>query len=291
MTEIKTILVPFYGNEKELPALEAAFMLAKQHDSHVHCLHISPSANLFGYGDPMLPVHNFAEIKESIEKELQNQAQRAQTWFEDTAKKYHVPVTTQLDASHKQAAASWRHEVDTQADEAIAHAGRLADVIIISRIITEQHESYHSAIVASLFETGRPVMIMPTGETPKTIGKHIAIAWDASAEAAHTVAEARPLLKQAEKVRIITVDEKEKTGPIAQELALYLLVHNVKSDHVSIQTGSLSIGSAIMEEALKEGADMIVMGAFAHSRIRQMLLGGATSFMLDHAKLPIFMAH
>lgn len=291
MTDIKTLLAPFYGDEKELPALEAAFIIGKRFNAHINCLHVSPKVTPFFYGDAMAPVDVYEDMNIAIGKELKEQAKRAQIWFENTASKYDVSVTNRLQPDQKQATASWHHETDTEADKAIAHAGKLADIIIVSRVITEQHESYRSAIVAALFETGRSVIIMPTGKMPETIGENIAIAWDATPPASHAVAMARPFLTTANKVRIITVNEDGKDGPLAQDLAIYLLVHNIKSDHISVDEGSLSVGTALMEEAKKQGADMIVMGAFSHNRIRQMVMGGATSFMLDHAELPVFMMH
>lgn len=291
MTDIKTLLVPFYGDEKELPALESAFLIGKQFGAHIKCLHVSPKVTPFLNEDAMVPMYIYEDVKIAIEKKLKEQAKKAQIWFKNTASKYDVPVTNTLQPNQEQATASWHHEMDTEADEAIARTGRLADIIMVSRVITEQHESYRSAIVAALFETGRPVMIIPTGKTPKSIGKSIVIAWDGSPRSVHAMAMARPFLTHAEKVRIITVNEDHQEGPLAQDLTIYLQVHNITSDHVSVEKGSLSVGSALSEEARKQGADMIVMGAFTHSRIRQMVMGGATSFMLDHAELPVFMMH
>lgn len=285
---MKTILVPLYGDKKEASALEVAFILGKQFGSHVRGLHVSPRPQEIFYGDPMIPM---AGIIDSINKELKKQAKRAQTCFENIAAKHHIPITKTLSPEHETVAASWWHKTDEDADKAVAEAGRMADVIIISRVITEQHEDYSTVVITALFETGRPVMLIPPGKTPESVGKNIVIAWDGSQHCVHAIAMANPLLLVADKVRIITVDEGKQEGPKAQDLINYLEFHNIKSDHVSIYKGNLSIGAALLDEAKKQQADLIVMGAYTHSRIRQMVVGGATSFMMAHAELPVFMMY
>jgi nucleotide-binding universal stress UspA family protein len=291
MSFIKTILVPFYGDEREVTALEGAFLLAKQHHAHLRCLHVSPDAKAYNYRAPIAPMPIYQDLELEIQKQLDKKVAKAHQRFEEVAKKYGVHVTDGASGNADIAEASWHHEYDTQIEAAIAKHGKIADVIVVSQIINAQHGSTRSAIVAALFETGRPVLVIPQGKTPAHIGQHVVIAWDASKESSHAVALARPLLAQAEKVCIVTVDEEDHKGPLAQDLSLYLLAHNIASDHVSVAAGSLSVGSALMEEAKKQQADMIVMGAFAHSRMRQVIIGGATSFMLDRAELPVWMVH
>jgi nucleotide-binding universal stress UspA family protein len=291
MVAIKTILVPFYGDEKELPAVEAALMLGKRFKAHVTCLHISPSATAFGYGAALVPAHVSQQVEQAVKDELKEQAIKARKWFENAAAKANVTITNELRADEAISTASWQHEADKNADTVIAHAGRLADLIVISRHITESHESYSNAITAALFESGRPVLVMPPEAPQATLGENIVIAWDGSAIATHAVAAARPFLTEADKVRILYVEDGSHNGPLPQELTLYLLVHKVVADFISVDKGGLAVGPALLKAAKSQGADMLIMGAFSHSRIREMVLGGTTSHMLAVADIPVLMMH
>ena len=287
---IKTILVPFYGKEKELASIETALMLGKRFGAHVTCLHISPSANAFGYG-AMVPAHVYQQVEHAIKDELKEQAAKARQWFEDAAAKQNITISNELRAGESSATASWHHEADGDADKAIARAGKLADLIVISRTITESHEAYRDAIVAALFESGRPVLLMPPGAPLPYLGKKVLIAWDGSARATHAVAAARPFLTDADRVRIAYIDDGKQEGPLPQELTLYLLVHNIESDYLAVDAGGLGIGAALKKTVREQEVDLLVMGAFSHSHMREMLIGGTTQFMLEDAETPVLMMH
>ncbi len=288
---IKTILVPIYGEEAEAAALEAGFGLAKRYDAHLRCLHISPTAKAFEYHSPMVSHDAYLEIENTIQRELDIHADNAKNWFERLAKRFNVPVVDSLQLAKKNPTASWLHENNLEADHEIALAGRLADVIVISKATTETHESYRLAIIAALFESGRPVILMPAGNTEADFGKHIALAWDGGTRSVHALSTAMPLLRNAKRISILTAKEDKQKGPHADELQLYLAMHNITGTHVNIKNTGISVGKALLSEAANQGADMMVMGAFTHSRIRQIVMGGATNYVLGHATMPIFMMH
>ena len=144
-----------------------------------------------------------------------------------------------------------------------------------------------ATIDAALFDTGRPVLVAPP-TAPTTVGSRILIAWNGSSQASRAVAFAMPFLEKAQEVTI-AVGGHEGHVPAAS-LAVYLERHGIRAavENFSV-TGS--IGKAILDRAGRLGADMIVMGAYGHSRLREMMLGGATREVLSAATLPVLMAH
>ncbi|CAN7733372.1 universal stress protein [Bosea sp. LjRoot9] len=147
-------------------------------------------------------------------------------------------------------------------------------------------------IEAALFESGRPVLIVPeTGE--HFSAKRILIAWDGGASAARAVADAMPFLSAAEEVEILSViGEKDLTSLIAgADLAPHLARHGASVTVKNVVLSEQDVAGTIRQEAGAFGADFIVCGAYKHSRLREWLLGGVTQSLLKDCPLPILMSH
>ena len=150
---------------------------------------------------------------------------------------------------------------------------------------------------AALFDSGRPVLVTPPGDQggaskPFSVGGHVAISWNGSAEAARSVGSAMGLISKADKVTVLTVDSDRTSAARAPELADYLEWHGVVPDTRTFSADSgPSIGEALLAECGTLGVDLLVMGAYTHSRVRQLILGGVTRHVLEQATLPLFMAH
>ncbi|MEQ9608356.1 MAG: universal stress protein [Kiloniellaceae bacterium] len=172
--------------------------------------------------------------------------------------------------------------------EEIERLGRLADVIVMPHpSLTEGDES--ASMDAALFGTGRPVIAVPA-DTKKGFGGKVAVAWDGSREGAMAVTAALPLLKQATAVVVITAREDDDVvEPSA--LARYLAGHGITAKTWAYTPGSESIADGLLGQADHAGSDCLIMGAYGHSRLRERILGGATEGVLQHAKIPVLMAH
>jgi nucleotide-binding universal stress UspA family protein len=146
------------------------------------------------------------------------------------------------------------------------------------------------ALESALFESGRPLLIVPP-DPVEQIGRKIAIAWNGSTETARTVAFAQPFLQQAEEILIVSVGQGMVPGPSGQDLAQNMTRSGlaIRARHVDAE--GRSIGEAMLAESRAFGADLLIKGAYTQSRLRQMIFGGATSHILAHADLPVFMAH
>lgn len=145
---------------------------------------------------------------------------------------------------------------------------------------------------AILFGSGRPTLLLPDSTDVGVLG-HVVIAWDGSRVAARAVADARVFLERASTVTVVTVtDEKPLPGQgIGERLALGLRTRGLVAKAVAVQAGDSSIGTALQEHALKIGGNLLVMGGYGHSRVRDFVLGGATEGILADLRLPVLLSH
>jgi nucleotide-binding universal stress UspA family protein len=147
-----------------------------------------------------------------------------------------------------------------------------------------------SALEAALFESGRPVLIAPP-TPPDKLGDVVVVAWNGSTETARTIALAMPFLAQAETVLVLSVEDGMVPGPSGGEVAHGLMRNGIAAKTQQIRAGDRPVGAAILDHCREVGADLLLKGAYTHSRLRQMIFGGATSHILGAAELPVIMAH
>jgi nucleotide-binding universal stress UspA family protein len=144
---------------------------------------------------------------------------------------------------------------------------------------------------AALFESGRPVLIAPPSARSK-LGANILIAWNCSTEQARVTAFALPILKQASRVIVLTVEGGAAVpGPTGQQLCRYLQLNGVPAKPLTVGLNSRLTGEAMLDHANALGCDLLIKGAYTQSRLRQMIFGGTTRYILSNAELPVLMAH
>jgi nucleotide-binding universal stress UspA family protein len=172
-------------------------------------------------------------------------------------------------------------------DGALGSIGRLYDLTVLPR--PGGQGSRMPAFEAALFDSGRPVLMAPPKPGP-TLGESIIIHWNCSTETARAIAFAMPLLKLAKRVHLVTVEGNTVPGPSARDALGHLAAHGIVATERSVGMGK-GPGEAIVGEAAQVGADMILKGAYTQSRLRQMIFGGATSWILAKSELPVLFAH
>ncbi len=181
---------------------------------------------------------------------------------------------------------AFRRVVGRESDE-LARRGRLADLVIVGGPVAEG--GFSQAVETAMFATGRPLLMVP--ETlPERLGMSLAIAWDGTLGAARAAGAALPLLGRAETVTILTAD-MEKVGAKPSALADYLAEHGISARTWAFLPKAGALGERLLGEAEEAGADMLVMGAYGHSRLREMVLGGVTRSVTAKSKIPVFMVH
>ena len=149
-------------------------------------------------------------------------------------------------------------------------------------------------IDGALFNSGRPTLIMPAKGAPATLGTHPLLAWDGGSQAARSAADALPFLATAKTVRIAVAAtyfgmSRHGDEPGA-DVARWLAAHGANVSVEVIEPAGRSVAQALTDAADRDGCDMIVMGGFGHSRLRESLLGGVTSDFLDEPPLPLFVS-
>ena len=284
---IRRIFVPIRNDGKGENVLDHALALAGKtgHIEAVHCRPAPEDLIPFGVSVPAI-------LRDQISKsgdELAN-AEEAQITqqFEDYARANKLTMVD-IGKPHpkNKLSATWRIERGKQAN-IVSARGRLADVVAVARPDRDRAVG-RNTLEAALVNTGSLVMMCPPLSPPKKIGSHIAVAWNGSREAARAVSLAMPLLVAASTVSVMTMagEKLELTGA---HLLNFLSDHDIKATHTEIKSGS-NAGKVLLEGAKSVEADCLLMGAYGSSRGREMVFGGATQYVVDHADMPVLMAH
>lgn len=278
---IKTILVLSDALSHFEVALTSALELGRRLAAHVDVLHIEADPlSLAPFGANGVP----ASVQEQMKKALEADIEKRRTG----AREIYERLSAASDAS-----VSWHAAIGDEAEIAAA-AGRLRDLTVIGRpegtggTDLAADAPWRATLHAVLFNSGRPVLLLPQRPL-RVFGERIAVAWNGSAEAARAVAGALPFLRLAEQVTILSGGAVDPHASPAG-LAACLARHGVRVAAREFEPSYMSIGSALLDQSRLLGADLLVMGAYGHSRFREIILGGATREVLPVAELPVLMA-
>ena len=291
MTEFKTALVPLSESEGVDASLDAAFGLAATFGTHVLGLHVrsdpTTAVPLVGEG---MSGGMVEEMMTMAERQAAERADKVRAAFDAACTRHAIP---RADSPVEGPSAAWL-DITGREEEAIAWRGRLADLVIMGRPADGLDPAALLNLNAALMESGKPLLLTPP-TPPAALGRRVAIAWNGSAEAGRAVAAALPLLRRAEAVTILTATESGAQSaplapPPASELASYLSWHGIAATTQVVPAGA-NAGVVLLEQCAGLGADLLVMGAYTHSRLRQLILGGVTRHVLGHAPIPLFLCH
>ena len=175
----------------------------------------------------------------------------------------------------------------------LAHAARFRDVTLVP--LRDGDGTGQDIAERLIFESGRPVLVFPEdpkGNLPTSI-ERVAVAWDLSRPAGRALADAMPLLEQAKEVRFFTVvdDKAIKDAGLGDTLAKHLARHGVEACMEDVRSGGRPIGRVFEDYVAEHKVDLLVMGAYGHSRMREFILGGATDNMLTRPPTWVLMSH
>jgi len=285
---IHSILALIDGGNGSEAAMRAAIRVGLDFSAHVEVLHVEAPA------PAMLPVitgdlSSTASMLDRLKEESDQRKANAKAVFDSHCRDHGLNV---IDHDVRQepegATFSW-HLISGHGNPELARRGRLVDLIIIARA-EEADGGVDSAILeAALFDTGRPVLIAGKGDDNGNI-EHIAIAWDGSREAAHSIGFAMPFLRTAKEVTIMSVVDGNTISD-SDRLQTYLRRHGIESQSVLVQRTGRTVARALHDEVAARNIDMIVMGAYGHSAMGEFFFGGVTRDMLKTADLPLVLAH
>jgi nucleotide-binding universal stress UspA family protein len=168
---------------------------------------------------------------------------------------------------------------------------RRASLTMMLRPAGAPNQSMRSAMFENiLFESGRPVLVVPPDWRHETLGETILVAWDGSRAATRALADAQPLLARAENVFVVTVDQKSTGGVTGANIAAHLRRIGIRSQQPDVPGSEKPPEAALLEECAAVGADLIVMGGYRHSRLQEKLFGGVTQSLLAGSPAPLLIS-
>jgi nucleotide-binding universal stress UspA family protein len=289
----KHILVPLFGLDSDRTALDAALVLARAHQAHIQALH--------AVADPLKTTPlmvdvgvAIAEVVAAAERHAEARSAQARSSFDGWVRANSVALGDRPEL-HPGASADFRAEKG-QESELLARFGRLTDLIIMARPKSEQAlDLVAVAVEDALFSAGRPVLLIPSDCTQAHLDAMmtgpVVISWNGSIEAIRSISAALPLLGDRPRVRVINVQDSHAGVQSAADLVHYLAWHGISASVGETAEGAGSIAEKLLVAAREASAGLLVMGAYTHSRLKHLVLGGVTSHMIDAANVPVFMTH
>ena len=174
----------------------------------------------------------------------------------------------------------------------LARHSRYTDLTIVGQPDLTAHGVDDTALTEAAFmDSGHPALVIPRAGIAVLPPRRALIAWDGSREAARAASDAIPLLRFAENVLILVVESRDAGDQLESKLAAHLLRHEVKAEVRQIAGGGAGIANVLLGQARDEAADLLVMGGYGHSRLREMFVGGTTRDILEHMTMPVLFSH
>lgn len=276
----KTILVSLNDVPRAEAMIDAAALIAKACGSHLIGCYVIPAVTIYpevGFASPPAVDDarqqyfktNIAAVKERFEAKLRKDGLRGE---------WHA-----VNSIYPEVAPS------------LMEHGRTADLIMVSQITENPVTNIEQGLVEHVvMESGRPVLIIPQ-KGAFTEVKSVVVGFNATREATRALFDGLPLLRGAKDVRVVWVDpykERSVAGDVpGAEAAAALARHGVKATAEGLAAGGANAGEALLQHVNDLGAELLIMGAYAHSRMREYIFGGATQHVLAQANVPVLMSH
>jgi nucleotide-binding universal stress UspA family protein len=278
--KICEILVHLDNAPRAEARLAIAASLARQHAAHLTALQvIDVAVPVMAMGDGGGGGAVIAELMEQMRQSALAAGQKLKTAFEAALAREGIM-------------GEWRQVEGTTA-EILALHGRYADLVVLGQ---DDPESDNAGILETvLFDSGGPVLAIPFAGKFTTIGKRVLVGWNASREASRAVHDALPLLAKAESTTVFLANPKRGLGAHGDEpgadIARHLARHGLKVDVAKAAADDVSDSTLLLNHASDMGADLLVMGAYGHSRLREFILGGVTRSLLREMTVPVLLSH
>jgi len=276
--EYRSILVHLDAGKTVPQRLEVAIALAQAHDAHLTCLYAVDATPI-----PAAAVEAGQVLIEAHARMLADMRRSARAAYDDLARRSGY------------AKLEWRQS-EAGALQAVSLHARYADLVVIG----QKNEQWPSGVGREFQEkiplaAGRPVLVVPYAYERRPIAERVLVAWNAGREAARAVSDAMPLLKRAKQVVVAAFDPQSAGGAHGEQpgadIALYLARHGVKVEAGARPGGEVDVGNLLLSLAFDARADLIVMGAWGHSRLHELVLGGVTRTLLQSMTVPVLLSH
>ena len=275
----KTILAHCDASPKIGQRLDIAAELARRHSARLVGVYVRTPIDVPAFFDGPMPTNALFAAYEAAAKDAETAAVAA---FAKATKGNHLPI-------------EWR-VVDGDVDEQLALQARYADLLVLGQTDPQSEAPAPPALPKSVvLASGRPALVVPYVGASAPPGRTVMLCWNASRESARAASDALPLFKEAEKVIVLLVDPKSSPAGHGAEpgadVATWLVRHGIEVTVQRDVAANSDLGSVILSRAADHDVDLIVMGVYGHSRLREMVLGGASRTLLSSMTVPVLMAH
>ena len=285
---LKSIFVPFFEEKSAETAFRAAAVFAKESKAHITAVHVrsrpAPPTTVF------FPLGGVStEFTETFQKAEDKLADSLKELFAKLCEELGVGVVSVEEHTDSHGAtASWS---DLEGEVLLEYAlqATVCDLAVLAAAGGDANPMEENIAESLLFQSGRPVLLAPASGLAEMPAK-ISVAWNGSQEAARAVGASLSILQDAETVNVISVRKTDAPFINTDEITAYLRLHDVNAARIKIEVTDNEGATARLDEEVREEApDLLVMGAYSHSRWRQAVLGGFTRHMIHEAKMPVFM--
>ncbi len=274
---LKNLLVHVKNTETNDAGLSAAIGLARVHGARLTGLYVLPP--------PFIPIYEPG--LEAAHLSIKAQRDAAKSWA-DSAKQLFRDATVNARVEN-----DWI-EIEGEADRVLIQQTVYKDMVVLG-LGRDLTYNVSGAAVADrlIIGCGRPVLLVPDKYTAPELGKRIVVGWNGRREAARALNDAMPLLRRAEKVLVVNVGrETDERLPSDEALvASHLKLHNITFEMKHAEGKGVDAGPSLLSQAGAIGADLVVIGGYGHSRLREIILGGTTLYMIDRTEIPVLISH
>jgi nucleotide-binding universal stress UspA family protein len=279
----KKMFFPIGGGDELEERIYGALLVAKYFNINLEILKCGPKYNLNMYKNLSIPEDLFNKIDEVVDKKHKDEDLEFKELFEKIVKEIDIKISNSPLPSEASAYLKTRKGLRSNI---IEQESKFCDLVIAA--------SPPLGVTTSTFETavlksGKSVLMIP--RIMKTFStKAVIIGWNNSPEASRALTSSIDILKEAERVHIVSSEEYVGGSNIIRDLLTYLKSHNIDATHEIVKTTRIP-GQALLNAALDGNFDLIVAGAYGHRGLKEMMFGGATRYLLEKSTLPIFMSH
>ncbi|MDX2141954.1 MAG: universal stress protein [Rhodospirillaceae bacterium] len=294
MSNIKNLLAVISDATNGRAALETALRVGRHLDCHVDALHVrsDPAAALPLVGEAMSGAM-VDDMMGVAEKEAGQRAARARAMYDEVLKREGLADHQGKPGAVTGFSVTWM-EASGIEEQVVALRGCRADRIVVARPTGDNETPALMTLNAALMQSGRPVIAAPPmpKDGPQRGGsfKKIVLFWNGSTEATRAVEAALPFLVRADEVTVLRVEEEEWYAE-TEDLEAHLAYHGVRTVVSKVLPREVRTGRSLLFAAGDVGADMMVMGAYTRSKLRQLILGSVTGYVMQQAILPVLLCH
>jgi len=292
---LKDVLVHTDNSGNSTVRLEYATRLAEAHDANLTGLYVAATPEKSVRSYRRTPNYIVPDMGGSSLKDYDEKAHALQDEHDEHAKLAAQRAHGRFDEASiaRKIRHDWVHTEGSMAD-ALTHHARFCDVAIVGQPGPESQRHFGETPTDHLIlSVGHPVLVVPNLADDFTVGKRIMVAWDRSPLATRAVHNSRPFLRNADSVHILAINlVPEHHGNVpGSGICEHLAHHDIKATPVHVDSGSESLSDVMLAKAKELDIDLIIMGAYGHSRLREKILGGNTYDLLNNSPIPLLMNH